>query len=589
MKKGRRESKRKTDLDQYANLDSGDELGDGFAAGEYRIALQPGPAAAGDDEDSNEEAVYDLDDEDEDDEDSADDVDVLEAALLKGGKAAQLAKQARYLEQKLKLQQGELDDDDDDDDEQQEGDEQQELRDKLWGANKQAYYQTDDAEGGSDNEALAEEEAEVRRLQQQQIEALVNEDYGVTAQHPAERSLEQVVANGGAGAAGSRGVEVETVTKDLGALTAEEQVAVVMADAPELLSLLDELQACLTEVRGRIGPLLREVAGGGLATTAGLSYLEAKHLMLLQYCMCIVAYLMLKAEGKSVKDHPVIGRLVQLRAYIEKIRPIDKQLAYQIDKLLRATSVVQASSLSAAGDAGAEEDTAAEDALQYRPNPQRLITKAPLVGDAAGLEPTSTGVYRPPKLNPVAMDEDRALSNKEMRKLKEAQRRAKRSVVLRELAEELEGAPEEVREEVPGMDTAAAVAARHRLEARAAAEEELMLRVPLSKQEANKLRAERRAGLSGAGLADFADDVADIVAASSAADGAAGGSSMAQLYGKHRMSQRFGADLALQHKVGTLLYYCIHSHSQVYCEMLLSHSEAYVVHLLVLLCLSVGL
>jgi hypothetical protein len=81
-----------------------------------------------------------------------------------------------------------------------------------------------------------------------------------------------------------------------------------MADAPELLSLLDELKACLAEVRSRVGPLLREVSAGGLATAAGLSYLEAKHLLLLQYCMCIVAYLMLKAEGRSVKDHPVIGR-----------------------------------------------------------------------------------------------------------------------------------------------------------------------------------------------------------------------------------------------------------------------------------------
>jgi hypothetical protein len=40
-------------------------------------------------------------------------------------------------------------------------------------------------------------------------------------------------------------------------LLAEEQLAVVMADAPELLSLLEELKGCLDEVRGRIGPLLR--------------------------------------------------------------------------------------------------------------------------------------------------------------------------------------------------------------------------------------------------------------------------------------------------------------------------------------------
>jgi len=81
-----------------------------------------------------------------------------------------------------------------------------------------------------------------------------------------------------------------------------------MSDAPELLALLDELRGSLAEVRGRIGPLLREVSAGGLATAAGLSYLEAKHLLLLQYCMCIVAYLMIKAEGRSVAGHPVLHR-----------------------------------------------------------------------------------------------------------------------------------------------------------------------------------------------------------------------------------------------------------------------------------------
>lgn len=63
---------------------------------------------------------------------------------------------------------------------------------------------------------------------------------------------------------------------------------------------------------------------------------------------------------------------------------------------------------------------------------------------------------------------------------------------MREIAQELVGAPEEVREELPGFDSAAAVAARQVLEARSAAEEELMLRVPLSKLETKKLKAQRR-------------------------------------------------------------------------------------------------
>jgi Sas10/Utp3/C1D family len=59
-----------------------------------------------------------------------------------------------------------------------------------------------------------------------------------------------------------------------------------------------------------------QVEAGELATAEGLSYLEAKHLLLLSYCTHIVFYVLLKAEGAPVRDHPVIGRLLQLRTYL---------------------------------------------------------------------------------------------------------------------------------------------------------------------------------------------------------------------------------------------------------------------------------
>ena len=67
-----------------------------------------------------------------------------------------------------------------------------------------------------------------------------------------------------AGASGA-GVAVEEVARDLAGMSAEEQRAAVMADAPELAALLADLQGCLAEVRGRVGPLLAEVRAPGLA------------------------------------------------------------------------------------------------------------------------------------------------------------------------------------------------------------------------------------------------------------------------------------------------------------------------------------
>ena len=85
--------------------------------------------------------------------------------------------------------------------------------------------------------------------------------------------------------------------------------------------------------------------GGKLATAEGVSYLEAKHLLLLHYCINIVFYLLLKAEGRPVRDHPVIARLLELRAYLEKIRPIDKKLQYQMEKLLMVAQLQVSSCL----------------------------------------------------------------------------------------------------------------------------------------------------------------------------------------------------------------------------------------------------
>ena len=88
---------------------------------------------------------------------------------------------------------------------------------------------------------------------------------------------------------------------------------------------------------------LLQARKGDLCTEQGLTYLEVKHLLLLHYCICIVFYLMLKLEGKSVKDHPVVLRLVEIRAYLEKIRPMEVRLQPQVEKLLRAVTLAKES------------------------------------------------------------------------------------------------------------------------------------------------------------------------------------------------------------------------------------------------------
>jgi U3 small nucleolar RNA-associated protein 3 len=151
--------------------------------------------------------------------------------------------------------------------------------------------------------------------------------------------------------------------------------------------------------------------------------------------------------------------------------------------------------------------------------------------------------YRPPKINPVSMEQDKTypaqngLASKEKRKLIQASRRAARSDFIQEFAAELTGAPEEKRMGAPvGMDTVDALRTRQRLAARENVEEELMIRVPLSKEERKSLKAQRRAGLSGKALLDdFADDIADLV------DGKDLG--IHSMHSRHKANQRYGTEM----------------------------------------------
>ena len=63
-------------------------------------------------------------------------------------------------------------------------------------------------------------------------------------------------------------------------------------------------------------------------------------------------------------DHPVIAGLVKIRAYLERIRPLDKRLRYQMDKLLAAAAAAQVQYLMCVGSRRGASVLSAWDGLQ---------------------------------------------------------------------------------------------------------------------------------------------------------------------------------------------------------------------------------
>jgi hypothetical protein len=92
----------------------------------------------------------------------------------------------------------------------------------------------------------------------------------------------------------------------------------------------------------------------------------------------------------SIEGHPIVDRLAHLRTLLEKLKPIEQKLKYQIDKVLRQ------SESAVLGQAN--------DPLQHRPNAASLVPKNGADEDdssskwGGGAAVDVSGIYRPPKL-----------------------------------------------------------------------------------------------------------------------------------------------------------------------------------------------
>lgn len=407
-----------------------------------------------------------------------------------------------------------------------------------WGR-KSAYYDADaaDLEASDEEEALENEEAEAKRLQREALRTMEPEDYGL-----GEGEGEDGEGKEGEGTLGERaarsGGATEFLPEDVEGMSAAERLAAVERSAPELKSLLDELRGSVAEVRSRVGPVLAELRSGGLGTAEGLSFLDAKQLLLTQYAACLTFYLLLKAEGRRVAGHPVVERLVTLRAWLEKVRPIDKKLEYQVSKLLAAA--VAARDLSTEGELLEAEE---RDALRSAPRPESLsfggeegaVLAAGADEEDEGDEGAGEedGVYRAPKRRSMVMDPDGKEAREARRAAQRAAQRASRSTLLNDLARELAGAPEESRGATATVESKEAERAARWASERAEIEEDLMVRVPLSREERRRAKAQQRAGVVGAAaLDDLGGDLGGILGS---------GAGPLPGFSAHTKSQRFGA------------------------------------------------
>jgi U3 small nucleolar ribonucleoprotein protein LCP5 len=200
----------------------------------------------------------------------------------------------------------------------------------------------------------------------------------------------------------------------------------------------------------------------------GISLLDVKNELLLSYLQNLVFLILLKLRARSgnasskqelalYPHDEVVQKLVELRVYLEKgVRPLENRLKYNIDKIIRTAddaarrmsqSAVKSkprrtkdqadvdSDASDAESAGSDQTEEDEDEMTYGPRGTAMAKSKADAKEERAKESSKDGIYRPPKITPMAMP---TTEGREARR----ERRPGKSATLDEfIATELSSAP----------------------------------------------------------------------------------------------------------------------------------------------------
>ncbi|KAJ1763861.1 something about silencing protein 10 [Coemansia sp. RSA 451] len=218
--------------------------------------------------------------------------------------------------------------------------------DGAWGKQKHNYYDADDigSDSADDEVAAREEEEEALRLQRKHVEALDEGDFidELGVQLGVGSGTSRLVAADD----GSAQLDLNSITlgaQDMSAaqraallrLPVSEKLRVLQAESPELLSLVADMRAQRASIRDEIAPVLQRASALGVRTDdhPALAFYAAKFQLAMSYINNIAVYLVMKAStheqraGVALREHPVIGALVEFRRRLEMMDALQDRLA----------------------------------------------------------------------------------------------------------------------------------------------------------------------------------------------------------------------------------------------------------------------
>eukprot|EP00049_Salpingoeca_infusionum_P014740 m.279312 g.279312 ORF g.279312 m.279312 type:complete len:494 (+) comp15741_c2_seq1:97-1578(+) len=227
---------------------------------------------------------------------------------------------------------------------------------KSWGQEKQAFYNTDyvDFDYGTDSEderQAEEEEEEARLLEQQQMAELDESDFvGTLSAHVKQaEEAQQIARKAKAKAAKAKAKaqeqeqeQIESVQRDLSALSAKEKQKLVKRQFPELNGLASELKHHTQRLSTVLEPLGKELQSGTAKKElkALADYVTLHTRLARSYAANIAFYLYSAAHGGLDHTHPCFAAIAKLKQFLDKVTSPQKD--DQLERLTRKIQTQQA-------------------------------------------------------------------------------------------------------------------------------------------------------------------------------------------------------------------------------------------------------